>query len=138
MHDLIKKADDIVTQWLKLSVLLDEKKALLYSSDLYKEVMNLERQYKESQELKKYQDEAIKTQMVNAWLKEFSTLDWRKLLLKKTPWKCVITNELELDDRYKVTKTEIVVDKNAILADLRADKPVLWAKIEYDYTLLMK
>lgn len=138
MHDLIKRADDIVTQWLKLSVLLDEKKAVLYSSDLYKEVMELERQCKESQELKKQQEEAIKIQMVNAWLKEFVTLDGRKLLLKRTPWKCVITNELELDDKYKVTKTETVIDKNALLVDLRAEVPVLWASIEYDYTLLLK
>ena len=138
MHDLIIKSDNIISQELANKSALDLKKRDLYASPLYVEVKELERKDSELMALRKDQDELIKTQMLNAGLKEFETLDWRRLLLKKTPWKCVITNELEIADKYKVSKTEVVLDKKALLHDLRQWHAIHWADIEYDYSLSIK
>jgi len=75
MHDLIIKSDNIISQELANKSALDLKKRDLYASPLYVEVKELERKDSELMALRKDQDELIKTQMLNAGLKEFETLD---------------------------------------------------------------
>jgi hypothetical protein len=55
--------------------------------------------------------------------------------LSKTNPKCVIDDEAKIDMVYKREIKEIVVDKKAILEDLKQGLPVVGAKLEESFSL---
>lgn len=135
LPELVENCDTLTIEKLKVKQELAEKKKELTSSPLYQEVMELEQKDKELEKLHKEKINEITDQMLEAGLKSFDTLDGRRLLLKKSPGRCVIQNEELIDDNYKVEKTTINIDKKSILKQLRAGGNVPGAEIDYSYKL---
>lgn len=135
LPQLVDNVDIIERKRLTLVSDLEIKKTELRSSPLYQDIIAMEAELKLFELQKEEHNKMITDAMQDAGLKSFDTLDGRRLLIKKSPWSCKITNEDLLDDRWKKEKTTIAIDKKAILEELRNWGKVAGADIEYTFSL---
>ena len=138
INAVMNNTDLVLRERLSLQAQLEAKKQELRELDLYKEINELE---KKVSELKIQYDEytdAIKENMLAVWLKEFTTLDGRQLMLKKSPWKVKITDKEKIEETYSIEKVTKSIDKKTILALLRVWVKVVGAELDTTYTLQIK
>jgi len=135
---LIDKVDNIELSIYHTNKLIDEKQKELESTDIYKEIEELEQKLKELDKQNKDLGECWKELLFKLWLKKIETLDGRSIQLDKLPWKLIIEDNTEIPDEYINKKVIKSIDKKAIKSDLREWLIIEWVNIKEDYKLVIK
>ena len=123
--------DDRVTTTL----LLANKEQELKETQLYKEIEELRKKQKNLEKSELEIKEQWKEILFNAWIKEFTGLDWTKIMLAKTPWKLVVESEDDIPESYYKIKETKVLNKLSLKEDLKEWCLIAWCYIEQGYNL---
>jgi len=123
--------DDRVTTTL----LLANKEQELKENKLYKEIEELKQRLRQLDKSEEKTKEQWKEILFEAWIKEFTGLDWTKIMLAKTPWKLVIESEDDIPESYYKIKETKTLNKLSLKEDLKEWCLIAWCYIEQGYNL---
>lgn len=127
-----------VSEKAKASLLLANKKEELQSSDLYKEVKQLELRVNQLEREENEMREQGKQIMLDSGLKTFTTLEWVVIQLNKKPWSLIIEDESKVPAEYIKEKVTTSIDKKTLKEDISQGLLIEWVYISEDYTLVIK
>ena len=105
-------------------------------SEAYKKYLELSRKLTQAENNEQQIRVEAKNIMLMNQLKEFTTLDWTKIMIKKTPWSIKVEPESEKNVPEQFWKISRSIDKTKLKTAFNEwlinDA---WIYIDYDYTL---
>lgn len=122
---------------IRMQMDIEKMQEELYSTDLYKSILQKKEQLRELEAFINNAKQIIKDEMIENNVDEI-VIHWHKIKIKTSSWALVINDESVIPEKYMKTKEVKSPDKILIKKDLEKGLILPWVKIEKSKTLEIK